>query len=166
MTSLPPDDPDHPDAPVRRAPPWARAIVRVMDEAVTIPGTTIRIGLDGILGLVAPGVADAFLASSGILLIVYGFVSGVPGAVLFRMAAFVALDALVGTIPVVGDLFDFAFKSNRKNVELIERYQRPGTKATVKDYAFVIVSVVTVVVVLALPVALAVILIAKIFGAG
>jgi hypothetical protein len=163
VTSLPPENPGS-GAPARRAPPWARTIVRVMDEAIAIPGTNIRIGLDGILGLVAPGVADALLASSGVLLIVYGFVSGVPGAVLFRMAAFVALDALVGTIPLVGDLFDFGFKSNRKNVELIERYQRPGTKATAKDYAFVIVSVVTVVVVLALPVVLAITLLARLFG--
>jgi hypothetical protein len=135
-----------------------------MDEAVTIPGTSIRIGLDGLLGLVAPGLGDALLASSGVVLIIYAFVSGVPGAVLFRMATFVAVDALFGAIPVVGDLFDFGFKSNRKNVELIERYQRPGARATPKDYAFVVASVATVVILLALPVALAITLIVKIFG--
>ena len=163
MTSRPPEPPK---GPAGRAPPWARAIVRVMDEAVTIPGTDIKIGLDGLLGLIAPGVGDALLASSGVLLIVYGFVSGVPGAVLFRMALFVALDALCGAIPVVGDLFDFGFKSNRKNVELIERYQRPGATATAKDYAFVVAAVATVVVLMAIPVALTITLLVKIFGSG
>jgi hypothetical protein len=160
VTSLPPGDFSE---PARRAPPWARTIVRVMDEAITIPGTEIRIGLDAILGLVAPGVGDALLASSGVVLIVYAFVSGVPGPVLFRMAAFVAIDALVGSIPFFGDLFDVGFKSNRRNVELIERFQRPGAKATTKDYAFVVISVIIVLAILMLPIFFALTLLALIF---
>lgn len=149
-----------------RAPPWAHTLVRVMDEAITIPGTNIRIGLDGILGLVAPALGDVLLASSGLLLIVYGFFSGVPGVVLLRMAINVAIDALFGSIPLVGDLFDFRFKSNRKNVDLIERFQRPGAEATLKDYAFVAVSVVTVFAILLVPIFLALALLAKLLGRG
>ena len=145
-------------------PPWARGLVRLLDEAVTIPGTNFKVGLDGILGLVFPGLGDALMASSGLLLIGFAFFSGVPGVVLLRMAVNVALDALFGIIPLVGDVFDFGFKSNRKNIELIERFERPGAKATPRDYAFVVLSVVTVLVILISPIVLFIALLSRLLG--
>jgi hypothetical protein len=98
-----------------------RALARALDAAVGIPGTSIRIGLDPILGLI-PGAGDvAGAALAGYIVLVATRV-GAPSEVIWRMLGNVAADALVGTFPVVGDLFDVAFKSNMRNVELLERY--------------------------------------------
>jgi hypothetical protein len=125
-----------------------------MDDALPIPGTRRRIGLDAILGLIVPGVGDAIAASSGLLLILLAFAMGVPGIVLVRMAVNVGVDALVGAIPLFGDVFDVGFKSNRMNVELIQRFARPDAKARPSDYILVIGSIVTVMLAVAAPLAL------------
>ncbi len=90
-----------------------------MDDAVTVPGTTIGIGLDSVIGLV-PGVGDlAGSAISGI--IVYDAVQArVPVPTLARMGWNLLLDAFLGLIPVAGDLADVAHRASRKNVRLLE----------------------------------------------
>jgi hypothetical protein len=97
-----------------------RRLAWLLDEAVRLPGG-FRIGLDGIVGLV-PGIGDALglVASSYIVLRARRF--GVPRVVLARMIGNVALEFMIGTIPVLGDLFDFVFKSNLRNLALIEQY--------------------------------------------
>ncbi len=99
----------------------ARLVARLLDEAIAIPGTSFRIGLDPIIGLV-PGIGDAIgaLLSGWILLV--GIRLGAPGAVVARMALNVGIDTLVGAIPIGGDLFDFAWKSNVRNVRLLEAW--------------------------------------------
>ena len=85
-----------------------------------MPGTGVRFGLDPVLGLV-PGLGDlAGMALSGYLVILGGRL-GVSRAVLVRMLANVAIDTVGGTVPVIGDLFDVAWKSNLRNVTLLER---------------------------------------------
>jgi hypothetical protein len=132
-------------------PAWAVALARLMDDALPIPGTTRRIGLDAIIGFLIPGVGDVFAAGSGVVLIVLAFVLRVPGVVLARMALNVGIDALVGAIPLFGDVFDARFKSNRMNVDLIERFARPGAKARPSDYVFVVLILATVLVALLVP---------------
>ena len=99
----------------------ARGVARLLDDLIRIPGTNIGIGLDPIIGLI-PGVGDMLggLMSSYILLLAAR--EGVPASVLARMLGNIALDSLVGVVPVVGDLFDVGMKSNRRNVDLLERY--------------------------------------------
>jgi hypothetical protein len=99
----------------------ARGLARLLDDLVRIPGTNIGIGLDPIIGLI-PGFGDVVggVMSSYILLIAAR--EGAPTSVLIRMLGNIALDSLVGVVPVVGDLFDFGVKSNRRNVDLLERY--------------------------------------------
>lgn len=99
----------------------ARTLARVLDSAVGIPGTRFRIGLDPLLGLLPGGgdLAGAVLSSYIVLLAAR---RGVPRAVVWRMVANVAFDSLLGTVPVLGDLFDAAYKSNARNVDLLERY--------------------------------------------
>ena len=108
----------------------ARGLARLLDDLIRIPGTNIGIGLDPIIGLI-PGVGDVIggLMSSYILMVAAQ--EGVPSSVLTRMLGNIALDSLVGIVPVVGDLFDVSVKSNRRNVDLLERYlAAPGeTKA-------------------------------------
>lgn len=97
-----------------------RRLAWVLDDALPLPGG-YRIGIDGIIGLV-PGLGDAIglAASTWILLGARRF--GVPRVVMARMLGNVVLDAAIGAIPVVGDLFDFAFKANRRNIGLMEQY--------------------------------------------
>jgi hypothetical protein len=95
----------------------------LMDRAVRVPGTRFRIGLDAILGLLPVG-GDVLtgLVQTGLVLVALAHYR-VPKAVAARMAANVLLDILVGAIPLLGDLFDIAFKANTRNLQLLERYR-------------------------------------------
>jgi len=104
----------------------ARALARVLDSAVGIPGTKLRVGLDAILGLI-PGGGDVAAAALSGYIVLTAARRGVPRAVLGRMLLNVLVDTAVGSIPVLGDLFDVAFKSNVRNVELLERHELQPT---------------------------------------
>jgi len=98
-----------------------RRLVRVMDGAVSLPGTRFRFGLDPVLGLI-PGAGDAFSALISFYMIHQARRLGVGRQVLAAMVANVAADALLGSVPVLGDLFDFAFKANTRNLVLLEKH--------------------------------------------
>jgi uncharacterized iron-regulated membrane protein len=90
----------------------------VLDGLFRVPGTKWRIGLDALVGLV-PGVGDFATTAASLYIMAAGVRYGVPKVTLLRMAANIAIDYLLGSVPVVGDIFDAAWKSNRKNVELL-----------------------------------------------
>lgn len=116
---------------------FARFLAELLDQRFTIPGTSIRIGLDPIIGLI-PGVGDtlANLAGSAILLV--GAQFRLPKVVLLRMALNVALNTLIGAIPVIGDLFSIWFRSNVRNARLLELHAtRHAQKAAPADWLFV-----------------------------
>ncbi len=101
----------------------------LMDRAIPIPGTNLRVGLDAIIGLI-PGGGDFLcgLIQSGLVLTALGHYR-VPKAVAARMAANVLIDMVVGTIPFAGDLFDAGFKANTRNLALlgqVREHQRRG----------------------------------------
>jgi len=91
---------------------------RWMDGLFRVPGTGWRFGLDALVGLV-PGVGDFATTVVSLYILASGVRYRVPKATLLRMAANVGIDYLVGSIPVVGDLFDAYWKSNQRNVELL-----------------------------------------------
>ncbi|HWS54109.1 MAG TPA: DUF4112 domain-containing protein [Pyrinomonadaceae bacterium] len=91
---------------------------RWMDGLFRVPGTGWRFGLDALVGLV-PGVGDFATTAVSLYILASGVRYRVPKVTLLRMGANVAVDYLVGSIPFVGDLFDFYWKSNQKNVELL-----------------------------------------------
>ena len=98
-----------------------RSLARLLDTAVGIPGTNIRFGLDSLIGLV-PGLGDlAGAAMSGYIVLASARL-GAPTPVLVRMVANVAIDAAVGTVPLLGDLFDVGWKANTKNAALLDRH--------------------------------------------
>lgn len=97
------------------------ALSRVMDSAFTIPGTSITMGVDALLGLL-PGIGDAISATISSYLIWEAKQLGAPKLVLARMAGNVAIDTVVGAVPLVGDVFDVAYRANRKNVALLKRH--------------------------------------------
>lgn len=105
------------DGHVRRA----RALARVLDTAIAIPGTRIRIGLDPILGLI-PGGGDLASAALSAYIVYVAIQRGAPRSVIWRMLGNIGVDTVGGSVPVVGDLFDVAFKANAKNADLLEQY--------------------------------------------
>jgi hypothetical protein len=117
---------------------YARFLADLLDQRFTIPGTSIRVGLDPILGLI-PGIGDAIanIAGSAILLIAAQL--NVPKIVLIRMGLNVAGNALIGAIPIFGDIFSIWFRSNARNTDLLERYAATGTRrAGLNDWLCVI----------------------------
>ncbi len=106
----------------------ADALARVLDDLVGIPGTKYRVGLDGLLGLI-PGVGDAAGALMSATIVIQAARMGVSRPVLLRMLGNLAIDSAAGAVPVLGDLFDFAFKANRRNVTLLRaEMERPGVE--------------------------------------
>jgi Domain of unknown function (DUF4112) len=104
----------------------ARWLARLLDESIPIPGTSYRIGIDPLLGLV-PGVGDALGALLSMWLVVVAWRLGAPYSVLARMGVNIGVEALVGAIPIAGDVFDAGWKANVRNVRLVERWlERPG----------------------------------------
>lgn len=96
-------------------------VASVLDDAIRVPGTDIRFGIDPLVGLV-PGLGDLLGGAASAYIILEAARAGAPASVLTRMAINVGIDTLVGGIPVVGDLFDFAWKSNARNVQLLARH--------------------------------------------
>ncbi len=97
-------------------------IAGLMDDRFHIPGTNIRFGLDSLIGLV-PGVGDAIGGIVSSYIIWRAQRMGASNWILMRMAGNMLFDTVLGVIPVVGDIFDMQFKSNRRNLELLRRHR-------------------------------------------
>jgi len=97
------------------------ALARIMDAAFEVPGLGIRFGLDALIGLL-PGIGDTLSAVISMYLIRAATQLGVPRVTVMRMGLNVATDAMLGSVPLIGDLFDVGWKANVKNVELLRRH--------------------------------------------
>ncbi len=105
-------------------------LARLFDAAVRVPGTNIRFGLDAVLGLI-PGAGDVAGGLLSAFIILQAGRLGAPRSVLARMVMNVAIDSIVGAVPILGDLFDVGWKSNMRNAALLERYaERPQATQT------------------------------------
>ena len=103
-----------------------KRLSRILDSAIGIPGTRYRLGLDPIVGLV-PVIGDALGAIFSSYIIFQAARLGVPKLTLARMIGNVMVDTIVGEIPLLGDLFDVGFKSNLRNLSLLEQHvHRPA----------------------------------------
>lgn len=111
-----------PMAPVEQAAARQRLrrLAHTLDSAIPLPGG-YRVGWDGAIGLI-PGIGDLAGAALSSYIILEARRLGAPLVVLMRMTINVLIETAVGIIPVFGDLFDFVWKANRRNVELLERY--------------------------------------------
>jgi hypothetical protein len=126
MPQLPLTDPASPathaaDARLR----WVEHVARLMDSQFRLPGTRFRFGLDPLLGLV-PIVGDLSSTAVSVVLLLTMLHHGASGAVVLRMAFNILIDTVVGAIPVLGNVFDFTFKSNERNVALLRRHYAEG----------------------------------------
>jgi hypothetical protein len=125
----------------------------LLDEAFRVPGTQIRFGIDGIIGLV-PGLGDVLAGLLSLVIPIAAWIRGVPYITLVRMAVNLGIGVLVGTIPIFGDIFDIAFKPNRRNYLLLRRHLGEPRRHTGKDWAFLLVLVGALALIFAIPVVL------------
>jgi len=127
-----------------------RRVSRLLDSSLVLPGTTLRFGLDPIVGLV-PGIGDLVSPLFTIGMIWQARDLAIPRVVQLRMIGNVAIDALVGLVPVAGDLFDFAWKANDRNLALLERHAYQEHRALPSDWLFVSVMILLLVIIAAVP---------------
>jgi NAD/NADP transhydrogenase beta subunit len=123
----------------------------LLDDWFRIPGTPIRLGLDGLIGLI-PGLGDMLAGIASFVLIFAAWVRGVPSVTLVRMMVNLGLDVVIGSIPFLGDIFDIAWKANRRNYRLMVRHLRQPHRHTWKDYAFLLGLLAAVLAILATPI--------------
>jgi hypothetical protein len=97
------------------------ALANLLDIAFIVPGTNIRFGFDALVGLV-PGIGDALTTAVSLWMVSEARALGVPRHLIARMLGNVALDGLVGAVPLLGDAFDVMFKSNRRNMQLLRNW--------------------------------------------
>ena len=98
-----------------------RWLARMMDDNFRIPGTGIRFGWDSVLGFV-PGIGDVLTSALSLLIVHHAWQTGASKFTLARMLGNVAADFAIGAVPLIGDLFDFVFKANRRNARLLEQH--------------------------------------------
>jgi hypothetical protein len=104
---------------------WIEMVSRFMDSQFRLPGTNFRFGLDPILSFIPfGGSAASFAISAGLLVTMFKY--GVSRKVIIMMLGNLVLDAVIGSIPVIGNIFDFAFKANQRNVSLLRKHYQEG----------------------------------------
>jgi hypothetical protein len=108
---------------------------RVLDTWFRVPGTNIRFGLDGIVGFI-PGIGDLLGGLASCIIVLAAFFRGVPLITIARMVVNLAIEVGVGLVPVLGNLFDIGWRANRRNYHLLERSLVATRRDTVKDWMF------------------------------
>src|SRR5262245_6839393 len=110
----------------------------LLDNYFRIPGLGWRFGIDAIIGLV-PGLGDVVTGALGVLLLIRAVQFKLPKIVITRMILNNLIDITIGAIPFLGDLFDFAFKANTRNMVLFRKYAEGPNESTVSHWIFVAV---------------------------
>ncbi len=110
----------------------------LLDDFIRIPGTPIRFGLDGIVGVI-PGIGDILGGIASSILLIAAWARGVPYVVLARMVANVAIEVTLGSIPLIGDAFDIAWRANRRNYALLTESLYQPRKHTIRSWIFLII---------------------------
>jgi hypothetical protein len=135
----------------------------LLDEAFVLPGTSFRFGLDGIIGLV-PGLGDVLAGLLSLVIPLAAWTRGVPYITLVRMAANLGIGVLIGSIPLIGDIFDVAWKPNRRNYRLLTRHLGEPRRHNWRDWAFLLVAFASLALIFAIPVVLVVWFLAWLIG--
>ncbi len=154
----------------RPLPDWVRRLAWILDDAFEVPGTGgRRVGVDGLIAFV-PVIGDAAGIVVSVVIVAAGVGAGVSVPTALRMMANVGLEALIGLVPVLGALFDLAFKANNRNVRLIEAdladraaTRRSSIRVLVVGAVVAVLSIVMLVVVVIAAIAVLVWLLARWF---
>lgn len=140
-----------------------RTLSHVLDNAIPIPGTPYRVGLDPLLGMIPAG-GDIAGAAVSAYIVVSAAKLGLPRESLVRMVMNILLEVFVGTVPVLGDLFDVAWKANVKNMELLDVHMKAPKKGKKADKWFVFVLIGVLMLAVVGSIALGITLITFLFG--
>ena len=130
-----------------------RSLEILLDEAFRVPGTSFRFGIDGIIGLV-PGLGDVLAGLLSLVIPVAGWIRGVPYVTLIRMGLNLGIGVLVGSVPLLGDIFDMAWKANRRNYRLLQMHLREPRRHTWRDWVFLLILFLVLTLIFTLPVLL------------
>jgi len=142
-----------------------RSLRRLLDEAFRVPGTRIRFGWDAIVGLI-PWAGDLVTALMAGAIIVEAHRMRVPRVVQLRMLLNVGIDLAIGLVPFAGDIADVFWKSNTKNMVLLERHAAEPVAASAGDWAFVLLVIASVVAMAMVPLFLFALMLQALFGRG
>lgn len=113
----------------------------LLDNSIPIPGTSIKMGLDSLIGLI-PGIGDITGGALSSYILLQAVNSGVASIVIARMAVNIMFDTVIGMIPIVGDIFDITFKANLRNIELMTNYYDSPQEAVKRNtLSIVIISI-------------------------
>jgi hypothetical protein len=104
-------------------------LANMLDTAVVIPGTNIRFGADAVIGLM-PGIGDVVTTLVSLFIVREAYQLGAPRSLITRMLANVAVDGIVGAVPLVGDAFDVLWRANRRNVRLLREWLEKESRAS------------------------------------
>lgn len=115
----------------------AELLARILDATVRIPGTSLYLGLDPLIGLI-PGVGDVLAGFMGTIILGLAARLQVPRIVIARMSVNLLINGVIGTIPVFGDLFSVWFRSNSRNAELLRQAATRSARATHRDWIYVV----------------------------
>lgn len=107
----------------------------ILDDFIKVPGTSIRFGLDGIMGVV-PGIGDILGGIASCIIIIAAWMRGVSYVTVSRMVVNVGIEAVVGSIPILGDMFDIAWRANRRNYALLTGSLYAPRKYTIQSWLF------------------------------
>ncbi|MBI1267292.1 MAG: DUF4112 domain-containing protein [Cryomorphaceae bacterium] len=121
---------------------WIEQFAKLLDSKFKIPGTDMSFGVDPLIGLI-PGAGDVVTYIMSALLIIAMFQKGASGKLVMKMLGNAALDMLVGSIPILGSIFDFTYKANDRNVRLFNEYQVEGKhKGTGLGYILLFIGII------------------------
>jgi hypothetical protein len=112
----------------------------LLDDSIQLPGLNMRIGIDGLLGLI-PGLGDVLSALISSYIVAEASRLGASRAILLRMSGNVLVDTVIGSVPFIGDLFDLGFKANRRNVQLLTEFLDDPQKTTRSTWFFCVLLV-------------------------
>lgn len=138
------------EARLARARQELRGLAWLLDSTFRIPGTRFRFGLDPIIGLV-PGAGDVASGAISLYVLLRALQFRLPPIVIARMVVNTLLDLTIGVIPVIGDVFDFAYRSNARNIALLDAYASERGRSTRREWVFfaILAAIVVALVVLA-----------------
>ncbi len=126
----------------------------LLDDFIRIPGTPIRFGLDGIVGFI-PGIGDILGGLASTIIIVAAWSRGIPKVTLARMVGNVAIETAVGSLPIVGNLFDIGWKANRRNYALLTGAIAAPAQSASRSWLFIAGVCVVLIVLMTIPIFLA-----------
>ncbi|NJP09385.1 MAG: DUF4112 domain-containing protein [Leptolyngbyaceae cyanobacterium RU_5_1] len=139
-----------------------RVVSHLLDNAIAVPGTRFRFGIDPILGLF-PGAGDWLSAVLSVYIVLEALRFNLPKKILIQMVTNLVLDTAAGSVPVVGDVFDVTWKANSRNLALLENHIRDPKPQKAADRRFVILVIIGLIAILVMLTSLVVLLVSWLF---